>query len=179
MDLHARPLAPPPDEALPPAPTFTLTSTAGSNGDPLPHAQTAAGGSISPQLSWSGFPAETKSFFLTCFDPDAPTPAGYWHWAILDIPAEQTELPENAGYSDLELDGPAYHLPNDTGDANYFGAAPPAGDRPHRYVFTLHALDVDTLNLPDHTTPTTASFYALFHTIARASLTLTYQEPAA
>lgn len=177
MDLSARPLAPHPDDVLPPVPTFTLTSTAGSNGDPLPLAQTATGGSVSPQLSWSGFPAHTQSFFLTCFDPDAPTPAGFWHWGILDIPAEQTELAENAGVSDLELDGPAFHLPNDTGEASFFGVAPPAGDRPHRYVFTVHALDVDSLDLPDDTTITTASFYALFHTIARASLTLTYREP--
>lgn len=175
MNLLDRPLAPHPDEVLPPVPSFTLTSDSIS-GSQLPLAQTAAGGSVSPHLRWSGFPAETESFFVTCFDPDAPTVAGYWHWGILDIPVSQTELPENAGVSDLELEGPAFHLLNDAGEPSFFGAAPPAGDREHRYVFTVHALDVDSLDLDDDTSITTASFQALFHTVARASLTFTFRQ---
>ena len=112
---------------------------------------------------------------LTCFDPDAPIPSGWWHWTILDIPASMTHLDQGAGASDLTLDGPAFHLRGDAGEASYFGAAPPAGDRPHRYVFTVHALDVDTLGLDDDTTPAMASFAALDHTIARATLTVTHQ----
>lgn len=106
MDLYARPLAPHPDQTLPPVPSFTLISETAEADSTLPATQTAAGGSISPHLKWSDFPAETESFFITCFDPDAPTPAGYWHWGILDLPASQTELAENAGFSDLELDRP-------------------------------------------------------------------------
>ena len=86
-----------------------------------------------------------------------------------------THLEAGAGASDLMLDGPAFHLRGDAGEASYFGAAPPVGDRPHRYVFTVHALDTDSLGLDDDATPTMASFVALEHTIARASLTVTHR----
>lgn len=176
MDLSKRPLAPHPDDVLPPVPTFTVTSTTGDNGSAMKKPQTAAGGSVSPQLSWSGFPEETRSFMITCFDPDAPTPAGFWHWCILDLSADTTSLPEGAGTSDLELDGAAFHLAGDSGEASYYGAAPPKGDRPHRYVFTVHALDTETLDLDEDASITVASFTALFHTLARASLTLEFQQ---
>ncbi|WIK64983.1 YbhB/YbcL family Raf kinase inhibitor-like protein [Gleimia hominis] len=176
MDLNARPQAPHPDEALPPVPTFTLTSTSGEDGAVMPPSMTAAGGSNSPQLKWSGFPAETESFVVTCFDPDAPTLSGFWHWAIVDLPASITELPEGAGESDLTLDGPAFHIRGDSGEASYYGAAPPQGDRPHRYVFTVYALDTPSLELDDDVTATVVSFNALFHTLARASLTFTFQQ---
>lgn len=178
MDFSTRPLAPHPDEALPVPATFTLTSNDAADGDTLPQAQTAAGGSRSPHLKWSGFPPETRSFLLTCFDPDAPTPAGFWHWMVVDLPASQTELPAGAGISDLELEGAAFHLCNDTGEAGFFGAAPPAGDREHRYVFSVYALDTDSLEVDDEATPTRAFFTSLQHVLARASLTLTYAEPA-
>ncbi|MDO5721049.1 MAG: YbhB/YbcL family Raf kinase inhibitor-like protein [Actinomycetaceae bacterium] len=178
MDFSTRPRAPHPDAALPVPATFTLTSNTAKDGDPLPQALTAAGGSNSPHLAWSGFPAETQSFMVTCFDPDAPTPAGFWHWMIVDLPASQTELPAGAGVSDLELDGPAFHLCNDAGEAGYFGAAPPAGDRAHRYVFSVYALDTDSLQVDDETSATRAFFTSLQHVLARASLTLEYAEPA-
>lgn len=174
MDFSARPLAPHPDEALPVPAVFHLASDDATDGGPLPPAQTAAGGSHSPHLKWSGFPAQTRSFLITCFDPDAPTPAGFWHWVIVDLPATQTELKAGAGTSDLEPDGAAFHLCNDAGQASYFGAAPPAGDRAHRYVFSVYALDTDSLEVDDETTPTRAFFTALPHVLARASLTLTY-----
>lgn len=176
MDLDSRPIAPHPDEALPKLPTFTLKSNAANDMQVMPAAQTAPGGSVSPHLSWSGFPAQTQSFFLYCFDPDAPTPAGYWHWGIVDIPAEITELNEGAGESDLHLEGPAFHLLNDAGQASYYGANPPKGDREHRYVFTVYALDTPSLGLYDDATITTASFNALFHALAKASLTLTFKQ---
>lgn len=176
MDLNARPLAPHPDEALPELPTFTFTSDSITDNAVMPAAQTARGGSVSPHLTWSGFPKETQSFFLYCFDPDAPTPAGYWHWGIVDIPADTTELEEGAGESDLTLEGAAFHLLNDAGEARYYGANPPSGDREHRYVFTLYALDVPTLGLDDETTITTASFNALFHALAKASITVTCKQ---
>ena len=162
MDLTTRPSARAPYDTL-------------ADGGTMPASATAQGGSRSPHLAWSGAPDGTRSFMVTCFDPDAPVPAGWWHWAVLDLPASASCLEEGAGRSDLELDGPAFHLRGDTGDASYFGAAPPPGDRPHRYVFSVHALDVDTLGLDDDATPTMAAFAALGHTLARADLTVTFQ----
>ncbi|MCI1642333.1 MAG: YbhB/YbcL family Raf kinase inhibitor-like protein [Actinomyces sp.] len=178
MDLQNRPQAPDPYDSLPPVPAFALTSDDLSDGATMPPPFTAAGGSTSPHLRWSGFPPPTRGFVLTCFDPDAPTPSGYWHWAVVDLAADQTEIAQGAGASDLTLEGAAFHLRGDNGEHSYMGAAPPAGDRPHRYIFAVHALDVETLGLTDETTPAAASFQALFHTIARARLTVTYQEPA-
>ena len=174
MNIDQRPLAPSPYEGLE-VPTFTLSSSVLTDGAPMPESATAEAGSLSPDLTWHGFPEDTASFMLTCFDPDAPTPSGWWHWAILDIPSSMTHLEAGARASDLMLDGPAFHLRGDAGEASYFGAAPPTGDRPHRYVFTVHALDTDSLGLDDDATPAMASFAALEHTIARASLTVTHQ----
>ena len=170
-----RPIAPEPYGMLPSVPDFTVTSTDIRDGADLPAAQTADGGSVSPQLSWSGFPPQTKSFAVSCFDPDAPTPAGFWHWTILDIPAETTELDTGVGESDLHLDGAAFHLKNDGGEHAYAGAAPPPGDHVHRYIYAVHALDVDTLDLDDAATPTKAAFTMLGHTLARATITGTYR----
>ena len=177
MKLSERPLAPNPYDLLPPVPSFQLTSQDLQDGHPMPQQCTAAGGNISPQLSWSGFPPETRSFVVTCFDPDAPTPSGYWHWVIADIDVSCTELPQGAGTSDLELEGAAFHLCNDSGEPAYQGAAPPAGDYPHRYIFVVHALDIDSLPITDDSTPAVCSFNTLSHTLARATLIATYQNP--
>ena len=91
MNIDQRPLAPSPYDGLN-VPTFTLSSTVLTDGAPMPKSATADAGSLSPDLAWHGFPEETASFMLTCFDPDAPIPSGWWHWAILDIPASMTHL---------------------------------------------------------------------------------------
>ncbi|APT84767.1 YbhB/YbcL family Raf kinase inhibitor-like protein [Corynebacterium aquilae] len=148
-------------------PEFTLTSSDLSNGERIPDAH-AAPSNISPQLSWSDLPEGTKSLAVTCFDPDAPTAAGFWHWAAFNIPADVTELPTGAG--DLaDIDG-AVVLKGDSGMADYYGPQPPAGHGPHRYLFAVHAVDVDSLDIPADATPTVLGFNLYFHSIARTIL---------
>ena len=174
MDL-TRPEAPEPYALLPRVPTFTLASDDLTDGQPMAPEFTAAGGSVSPHLRWSGFPPGTGSFLLNCFDPDAPTPSGWWHWTVADLDSTQTELARGDGESDLMLPGAAFHVRHDGGGHEYMGAAPPKGDRDHRYVFAVHALDVDSLGVNPDDGPAKVAFTALFHTIARASLTATFR----
>lgn len=169
-----RPQAPNPYDLLPQAPSFTVTSSTFDDGDELPLRHTATAENISPELSWSGFPEATKSFVVTCFDPDAPTPSGFWHWTVVNLDAGVTSLPEGAGASDDSLPGNAFHVRHDGGGHEYMGSAPPEGDRPHRYIFAVHALDVESLDLDPSDSPTKVAFTALFHTLARGTLTGTF-----
>ncbi|GAA4188975.1 YbhB/YbcL family Raf kinase inhibitor-like protein [Gryllotalpicola kribbensis] len=154
--------------------SFTVTSSSIDHGQPIPavHRSPGQGGSsVSPQLSWSGFPAETKSFAVTQFDPDAPTGSGFWHWAVFNIPAGVTELPENAGAEGgANLPAGAVMLRNELGQRAYTGAAPPAGTGTHRYFTVVHAVDVDTLDVPEEASPAILGFNLHFHTLARAIL---------
>jgi Raf kinase inhibitor-like YbhB/YbcL family protein len=167
--------APDPYDILPPKPSFDLVSDDLTDGQPLDdrHAHDSVGGAnVSPHLRWSGFPAETRGFAVTCFDPDAPTGSGFWHWVLVGVPAGTTELPSGAAGS---LPAGAFHVRNDYGQDGYGGAAPPAGDVPHRYVFAVHALDTDDLGLNPSATPAYVGFNLAFHTLARAVLRATYQ----
>jgi Raf kinase inhibitor-like YbhB/YbcL family protein len=170
-----RPVTPNPYELLPVVPTFTLTSSDVKDGQPLPDAQVAAKGNTSPQLSWSDVPEGTKSFVVTCFDPDAPTPSGFWHWVAVDLPGDVTELPAGAGASDSDLPGAAFHCRNDGGSKDFTGAAPPQGDQPHRYFFVVHAVTEETLGVDSDASPAVVSFNLAFKSAGRAILHATYQ----
>lgn len=172
MNLE-RPVAPNPYDLLPATAAFTVTSADVVDGQPLADAQVASGGNSSPQLSWSGAPEGTRSYVVTCFDPDAPTPSGFWHWAVVDIPAEVTSLP--AGLTDGDLPAGAFHLRNDGGEAGYMGAAPPQGDQPHRYYFVVHAVSEETLGIDEDASNAVMSFNLAFKTLGRAVLHGTYQ----
>ena len=177
-----RPTPPSPYDLLPQVPGFQLTSADVTDGAPLEKPQVsgvmgAGGEDRSPQLSLSGFPEETKSFAVTVFDPDAPTQSGFWHWAVANIPASVTELPGGAGDQDGSgLPEGAVQLRNDAGFPGFVGAAPPAGHGPHRYFVTVHAVDVDRLDVPPDASPAVLGFNLFGHTLGRATLVATYEQ---
>jgi len=174
-----RPEVQDPYEKLPQVGSFTLSSSDITDGQPLP-AKFAADGAaegaedVSPQLSWSGAPEGTKSYVVTCYDPDAPTPSGFWHWVLVDVPADVTSLDTGAG-AGTSLPGQAFHVRSDWGSKSYGGSFPPEGDRAHRYYFVVHAVDVETLGVDDEATAAVVSVNLAFHTLARAQLVATFQ----
>jgi Raf kinase inhibitor-like YbhB/YbcL family protein len=170
--------SPDPYDLLPPTSAFQLTSTDVADGETLPDTAVQAAGNTSPQLAWSGFPEATKSFVVTCFDPDAPTPSGFWHWAVANVPGDVTELPSGAGSAGGSLPAAAVTLRNDFGGNEFAGAAPPPGDGEHRYIFCVHAVDVDALEVDDQTSAAWMSFLLAFHTLGRARLYTLFAEPA-
>ncbi len=172
--------APLPYDYLPPVPAFSLQSNDVADGEMMGDAQVYSGfgmtgQNISPHLRWHGFPADTQGFAVTCYDPDAPTGSGFWHMLLIDVPASVTELATGAVSGDLSgLQAGAFCVRNDYGSKDFGGAAPPAGDPPHRYVFAVHALDTGTLGIDSDVSPAVAGFNLRFHTIARAVMIPVY-----
>jgi Raf kinase inhibitor-like YbhB/YbcL family protein len=170
-----------PYAALPQLPEFTLTSADISDGKPLKldqvSAQGGAGGrDISPQLSWSGFPAETKSFAVTVYDPDAPTVSGFWHWVAVDIPASVTSLEAGQGSASGSLPEGTVVVRNDAGLHEYTGAFPPAGHGAHRYFVVVHAVGVERLGVDESASPAYVGFTLFLNAIGRATLIGTHEQ---
>jgi len=174
-----RPLGPNPYDLLPAVASFDVSSDDVRNAQAMDqrhiYDQWGVGGSNeSPHLAWRGFPAGTKSFAVTCYDPDAPTACGFWHWLTSDIPVGTTTLARNSGARGGRLPHGAIQYANDYAEACYGGPAPPPGDRPHRYYFVVHALDVDKLGLPAEARPAFVGFNLTMHALARAILVPVY-----
>ena len=129
-----------------------------------------AGGNKSPHLRWSGAPAGTKSFAVTCYDPDAPTGSGFWHWVVINIPPDVTELVLDAGNANnAKLPKGALQTRTDYGNAAYGGCCPPEGDHPHRYFFTVHAVGGD-VNANADTSAAVIGFQLHFNTLEKAAI---------
>ena len=157
-----------------------LSSTSFKDGDTLPmdHALSAAygfgceGGNVSPHLAWADAPEGTKSFALTCFDPDAPTGSGFWHWVVVNIPPHVTELPAGAGDPAAnKLPEGALQVRTDFGAPGYGGPCPPPGHGRHRYVFTLHAVGMDAMPVTADTSAAVVGFHLNFNSLEKATLT--------
>lgn len=162
-----------PYEGIDPGSELKVTSDDFTDQGVLPLETTASKGgkNISPQLAWSSVPAGTKSIYIHCYDPDAPTPSGYWHWSLVNLDPGLTHLPRGAAKNPPQG---SITLRNDAGKQEYMGAAPPAGHGSHRYFFTVYALDAK-LPVTAETTPTTAAFMARMHTLARGSIVGTWE----
>jgi Raf kinase inhibitor-like YbhB/YbcL family protein len=130
------------------------------------------GQNISPALEWKNPPAAAKSFALMVHDPDAPTGSGWWHWIVYNIPVQVTSLPVNAGKADGSLLPQGVVQSNtDFGTPGYGGPCPPKGDKPHRYVFTVFALNIEKLDLPPSASGALVGYMVRQNAIGKASLT--------
>ena len=170
-----------PYDFLPPVPSFTVESDDVADGEQFTSKQVyngfgATGENMSPHLRWSGFPAETKGFAVTCFDPDAPTGSGFWHWMVLRHPGVGDRAGRRGGQRGRHraARGRFLRSATTTGTKDFGGAAPPKGDPPHRYVFVVHALNTDALPINCDVSPAVAGFNPTFATIARAMIVPVY-----
>lgn len=129
------------------------------------------GKNISPSLKWINAPQSTKSFAVTVYDPDAPTGSGWWHWIIVNIPSNTSELKKDAGnpQKGMAPKGSTQSV-TDYGKAGFGGACPPVGDKAHRYIFTVYALNAEKLDVDEKTPPAMVGFMLNQHAIAKASL---------
>lgn len=158
---------------------FTLTSPQVRDGGTLSDAQVfnsfgCSGKNVSPMLEWKNPPAGTKSFAVTVYDPDAPTGSGWWHWVVFNIPASEHGLALNASGDPAKFPAGAVQSLTDFGAPGYGGACPPPGDKPHRYIFTVYALNVEKLDLAPGTMPAMVGFAVRGNLLGKAEMTATY-----
>ncbi|GLX20802.1 UPF0098 protein [Streptomyces lavendulae subsp. lavendulae] len=163
--MLTRPTPPHPYDFLPALPELKVVSEDVRHGDRLSEAQLASGGNVSPALAWEPGPEGTASYAVTCFDPDAPTPGGVWHWVLADIPPHVHGLPAGGE------PGAGRELLNDLGSLGFAGAAPPPGDREHRYIFAVHALGVAELPVDERTPAALVGFHLTVNSLARGTIT--------
>ena len=157
---------------------FRVTSDNFKDGDYLPKdfilssdfGFGCAGGNKSPQLRWSGAPEGTKSFAVTCYDPDAPTGSGFWHWLVVNIPSSVTELAAGAGSTGGKMPSGALQTRPDFGKPGYGAPCPPEGDHPHRYLFTVFAVGKDKIDVTTDTSAAVVGFNLHFATLAKAEI---------
>ncbi len=166
--------------ALSHAQSFRVSSPQFRPGGTLPAEQVfngfgCSGANRSPALEWQHAPAGTRSFAVTAYDPDAPTGSGWWHWVVYNLPASTTGLPEGAGAVDApRLPAGAVQGRTDFGNAGYGGACPPPGAKAHRYVFTVHALKVDRLDVPADASPAMVGFFLTMNRLGSARIEARY-----
>jgi Raf kinase inhibitor-like YbhB/YbcL family protein len=133
------------------------------------------GANISPALSWFNAPAGTQSFAITVYDPDAPTGSGWWHWVAYNIPATTQSVSEGSGAANgQQLPVGTTHGKTDFGTVGYGGACPPAGDKAHRYIFTVHALKTPKIDLPPDASAAMIGFMIHMNKLGSTSLEVTY-----
>lgn len=164
------------------AQAFEISSADIKDGQTLANAQVfngfgCTGGNVAPQISWKNAPKDAKSFAVTVYDPDAPTGSGWWHWIVYDIPATFNGLPGGASASaeaKVKLPDGAKQGRNDYGTRDFGGACPPVGDKPHRYIVTVHALKVDKLGVPDDASAALIGYMLNANSLGKAKLTGKY-----
>jgi Raf kinase inhibitor-like YbhB/YbcL family protein len=132
-----------------------------------------SGQNISPPIEWKDAPANTRSFAVTVFDPDAPQAGGWWHWAVVNIPPEVHLLPEGASTNDALPEG-AVEVETDFGIKHYGGPCPPKGDRPHHYIFTVYALKNRQVQVTPNSTPASIKKLLEQDYLDKASFTVEY-----
>lgn len=158
--------------------TFTLASNSFKDGDYLPndfvlsadYGFGCAGGNKSPHLRWSGAPAGTRSFAVTLYDPDAPTGSGFWHWLVVNISGDVTELAVGAGSRGGDLPAGALQTRTDFGAPGYGGPCPPAGDHPHRYLFSVFAVKAERVDVNPDSSGAVVGFNLHFNMLAKAAI---------
>ena len=142
-----------------------LTSTSFGPDGKIPARFTCDGADFLPQFAWSAPPAGTRSFAIVCADPDAPSGTWY-HWAVFDIPAATRELAENHPRESV----PVRQAINDFGKQRYGGPCPPHGHGTHHYHFTLYALNVEHLGIPERARCRDVEKAAKAHAVATTEL---------
>jgi len=136
------------------------------------------GGNLSPAVVWKNPPKGTKSFAVTLYDPDAPTGSGWWHWVLFNIPPDVSSLPRSAGDpASPKIPAGAVQSRTDFGKPGYGGPCPPKGSQPHRYIFTVHAVKVEKLDLDENASGALVGYMVNANSLGSAKFVATYKRP--